>query len=163
MAERRRAPGGIEVAIPGRKKPLRIKCVVFDFNGTMAADGKLPRGLGARVKRLAKLVGVVVMTADTFGTARRSLDGWPVTVSIVSRGIEKRRFVESVGRKRVAVVGNGVNDVPMFKAAALGIAVCGVEGTAAELLRVATILVRDINDAVDLLLKPKRLVASLRL
>jgi ribosome biogenesis GTPase A len=33
----------------------------------------------------------------------------------------------------------------------------------AALLRVATILVRDINDAVDLLLKPKRLVASLRL
>ena len=148
--------------IPGRRKPLRIEHVVFDFNGTMAADGKLPRGLGPRVKRLAKLVEVVVMTADTFGTARRSLEGWPVTVHIVNEGIEKGRFVESVGAERVAVVGNGTNDVPMFKAAALGIAVCGVEGTAVELLRVATILVRDINDAVDLLLKSKRLVASLR-
>jgi len=148
--------------IPGWTRPLRLGHVVFDFNGTMATDGKLPRGLAPRVRRLANSVEVVVMTADTFGTARRALAGWPVEIRIVRRGREKRDLVEKMGAERVAVVGNGVNDVPMFKVAALGIAVCGAEGTAAELLHLAAIVVRDINDALDLLLKPKRLVASLR-
>lgn len=163
MAKRGGSLPALEVMIPGRRRSLRIDRVVFDFNGTLATDGKLPRGLATRIRRLAKRVEVIVMTADTFGTARRSFRGWPVTVSIVRRGVEKRRFVESVGRERVAVVGNGVNDIPMFKAAALGIAVCGKEGTATELLRVAALLVHNINDAVDLFLMPKRLVASLRL
>ncbi|MBN2196760.1 MAG: ATPase P [Polyangiaceae bacterium] len=142
--------------------PLRIEHVVFDFNGTLAVEGKLVRGVAERLRKLATLTRVVVMTADTFGTARAALASLPVTVHVVRGGADKRRYVESVGRGTVAVVGNGINDVAMFKAAALGIAVCQAEGTAGELLRVASILVHDVNDACDLLLKPQRLVATLR-
>ena len=153
---------GITIPIPGRKQPLQIKHVVFDFNGTMAVDGKLIRGVGVRVKRLAALVDVVVMTADTFGTVRRTLMGLPVKIHIVNNGSEKRRFVESIGAETVAAIGNGTNDIPMLRAASFGISVFGTEGTSTELLRVSTIVVRHINDAIDLLLKPKRLVATLR-
>jgi soluble P-type ATPase len=55
-----------------------------------------------------------------------------------------------------------MNDVPMFRAAGFSIGVIGGEGSAATLLRTATIVVRDINDAFDLLLKPDRLIATLR-
>jgi soluble P-type ATPase len=159
---RNRVARGITITIPGRKKPLQIERVVFDFNGTMAVDGKLIRGMGIRLKRLAALVDVVVMTADTFGTVRRTIMGLPATVRIVNNGAEKRRFVESIGAETVAAIGNGTNDIPMLGAVSLGIAVFGTEGTSAELLRVSTIVVRHINDAIDLLLKPKRLVATLR-
>jgi len=162
MAERESAASGIEVTIPGRKRLLRISHAVFDFNGTLATDGKLICGVRRRIERLAAVVDAVVMTADTFGTARRALHDLPVTVRVVRDGAEKRRLVESIGAENVAVIGNGANDVPMFKAASLGIAVCGVEGTAAELLRAATVVVRDVNDALDLLLELKRLVATLR-
>jgi P-type E1-E2 ATPase len=162
MPEERRVPCGIRVAVPGRRRPLRIDHVVLDFNGTLAVDGKLARGVRGRIKQLATLVEVVVMTADTFGTARRALEGLPVTVRVVRGGAAKRGFVGSLGRGGVAAVGNGANDAPMFRAAALGIAVCGAEGIAAELIRVATILVLDVNDALDLLLKQQRLVATLR-
>jgi len=162
MSASRRHLHGIEVAIPGRRKPLRIGQVVFDFNGTLAVEGKFVRGVAARLRRLTTLVDIVVMTADTFGTARRALAGLPVTIKVVRSGMEKRRYVESVGGQTVAAVGNGVNDVPMLRAAALGIAVCGVEGMAAELIRSATVVVGDVNDAIDLLLEPQRLVATLR-
>ena len=161
MPERKRSPHGIEVAIPGRRR-IRVRHLVLDFNGTLAVDGKLAQGVGARIRRLATAVEVVVLTADTFGTARRALDGLPVTVHVVRNGAEKRRFVASLGSEGIAVVGNGANDVPMFKTAALGIAVLGAEGTAADLLRAATIVARGINDALDLFLKPRRLVATLR-
>lgn len=162
VSERRPAQRGIEVAIPGRKRPLRIEHVVFDFNGTLAVEGRLAPGVASRLRRLAALANVVVMTADTFGTARRALARLPVAVHIVHNGLEKRRFVESLGRERVAAVGNGTNDVPMLRAAALGIVVTGDEGTSGDAVRAATILARDIGVAIDLLLRPPRLVATLR-
>jgi P-type E1-E2 ATPase len=152
---------GIRVEIPGRKG-YRITHVVFDFNGTLAADGRLIPGVAPRIRRLARTVEVVVMTSDTYGTARRALAGLPLTLGIVCGGRDKRRLVESLGAAETAVVGNGANDLPMFRAAALGIAVLGPEGLAAELLPAATIAVREINDALDLLLRPQRLMATLR-
>jgi len=160
--QKRRVAPGIEVAIPGRKRSLRIEHVVFDFNGTLAVEGRLVRGVTSRLKALAALTKVVVMTADTFGTVRRALARLPVTVHVVATGNEKRRFVESLGGERVAAIGNGTNDVPMLRAAALGIVVIGEEGTSAEAVRAATVVARDINVAIDLLLKPQRLVATLR-
>jgi P-type E1-E2 ATPase len=157
-----RAIPGIDLAIPGRRRPLRIKYAVIDFNGTLATDGNLIRGVTTRLKKLARTLQVVVMTADTFGTARRALAALPVSVRIVHGGVEKLRFVESVDGASVAAIGNGVNDVPMLQAAALGIAIIGDEGASGELLGVAHIVVRNINDALDLLLHPKRVVATLR-
>jgi len=162
MSERRPAPPGVEVAIPGRKRPLRIEHVVFDFNGTLAVEGRLVRGVATRLKALAALTKVTVMTADTFGTVRGALARLPVTVHVVRSGNEKRRFVESLGGELVAAIGNGTNDMPMLRAAALGIVVIGEEGTFAEAVRAATVIARDINVAIDLLLRPKRLVATLR-
>ena len=161
MNERQPTVPGIRLDLPGGRR-LCLEHVVFDFNGTLAVDGKLVRGVARRLRKLATLLAVVVMTADTFGTARRALAGLPLTVHVVRGGTEKRRYVDSVGRKTVAAIGNGVNDVPMFRAAALGIAVCGAEGTSGELLRVATIFVRDVNNACDLLVNPRRIVATLR-
>jgi soluble P-type ATPase len=68
----------------------------------------------------------------------------------------------SLGIEVVAAVGNGTNDVPMLKVATLGIAVIGAEGTSGEAIRAATVVARDINVAIDMLLKPQRLIATLR-
>lgn len=162
MSERRAATPGIEVEIPGRKRHLRIEHVVFDFNGTLAAEGRLIRGVAPLLRALAARAEVVVLTADTFGTVHRALTGFPVTVHIVRSGADKRRFVEKLGCKTVAAVDNGTNDVPMMRAAALGIAVLGDEGTAGEVIRATTVIARDIIVAIDLLLMPQRLAATLR-
>jgi len=50
----------------------------------------------------------------------------------------------------------------MLAAAALGIGVCGDEGISTEALQSCAIVVRNIHDALDLLLSEKRLIATLR-
>jgi soluble P-type ATPase len=59
-------------------------------------------------------------------------------------------------------IGNGRNDVPIMQRAAVGIVVIGPEGAAREAAHAADILVRDIRDGLDLLLKPLRLKATYR-
>lgn len=162
MREQAGVATGIRLAIPGRRRVLGIRHVVLDFNGTLATDGKLRRGVAARIRRLARLLEVIVITADTFGGVRRALAGLPVTIHVVGTGAQKRRLVEAFGATGVAAIGNGVNDVPMMSVAGLGIAVCSAEGMAGEIARVATVVVRDVNDGLDLLLHPGRLVATLR-
>jgi soluble P-type ATPase len=67
-----------------------------------------------------------------------------------------------LGAEHVVAVGNGRNDVAMFEAAALGIAVLGPEGAAGVLLQVADVVVPDVYVALELLLHPRRLKATLR-
>jgi soluble P-type ATPase len=50
----------------------------------------------------------------------------------------------------------------MLAAAALGIAVVQKEGAATETLSAADVVVSDIRSALDMLLFPKRLIATLR-
>ena len=70
--------------------------------------------------------------------------------------------MDRLGAERVVAIGNGANDAEMLAAAALGIAVLGPEGLATATLRAVDVVVGRIEDALDLLLQPQRLVATLR-
>jgi soluble P-type ATPase len=50
----------------------------------------------------------------------------------------------------------------MLREAALGIAVIQAEGAASASILESDILVRDVRDALDMLLEPARLIATLR-
>ena len=122
-------------------------------------------GVAARLTALAAKLTVHVVTGDTFGTALRSLQGMPCTVTLLpSEGQvqAKQAFVTRLGAAGVVAVGNGRNDRLMLEAAALGIAVIGDEGLAADTMHACDIVVRDIADALALLENPQRLIATLR-
>jgi soluble P-type ATPase len=74
----------------------------------------------------------------------------------------KLRVLESLDPTRTIAIGNGSNDHLILKEAALGIAVLGEEGMSVLAMKNADIVVRDISNALDLFLKPKRLIAILR-
>jgi soluble P-type ATPase len=138
---------------------------VLDYNGTLAIDGRLIPGVQPRLNRLAAALAVHVITADTFGKARRGLRGVHCTLEILERGGEDRAkaaLVRRLGARRLACIGNGRNDRLMLRAAALGIATVQREGAAVEAVQGADIVVHDVRDALDLLLEPRRLVATLR-
>ena len=144
---------------------LHLAYVVCDFNGTLACDGRLIRGVATRLQALARVAKIEVVTADTFGTARAELSRVPCDVHVIgARGqsAAKRAFVRELGADSVAAIGNGRNDRGMFAAAALALAVCGREGLAREALSEADVLVPAIVDALDFLLDPRRAIASLR-
>ena len=152
---------GIVVAVPG-KPTIELSDLALDFTGTLSRDGGLLPGVAERITALAERLRITVMTADTRGTARRELAGLPLTVELVRDGDAKAELVRKLGPERTVAVGNGRNDVAMVTLAAIGIAVLGAEGTAGELIRVADVVTADVNDALDLLADPVRLVATLR-
>ena len=153
----------IIIEIPGRE-PLRIDHVVLDYNGTVAVDGLLLKGAVERISRLREHVKVHVLTADTCGTVTRQCEPLGVEVRTFPReGAAgcKEEIVRGL-EGGVACLGNGFNDIQMFDAARLSIAVLEREGMCAALLSHASVVVRSIEDGLDLLLKPDRLRATLR-
>ena len=154
-------------AIPGQN-PIEIHHLVLDYNGTLAADGTLVPGVAERLRELAlppHNLLIHVVTADTMGTVERQLDGLPCELSILGPDRQdkaKLDFIQGLGVEQTAAIGNGRNDHLMLAAAALGIAVIGEEGASTQTILASRVVCRDIISALDLLLKPKRLVATLR-
>lgn len=155
----------IKVNIPGYKD-IEIKNVVFDYNGTIAEDGTIPNEVREKIKELSKKgVNIFVVTADTYGTVAKECIGLPLKVEIFDKenaSEDKKNIVKNLGVENTVTIGNGRNDVEMFKNSVVSIAVIGREGCFSKALFEADIVVNDIVDAMDLLIKKDRMKATLR-
>lgn len=154
----------IKIDVPG-DKVYQLAHLVLDYNGTLACDGRLLPGVTERLTELADHVAVHVLTADTFGSAQAALVGIPCRVEILPAGDQaegKQALVQALGPSVTAAVGNGRNDQLMLVTAVLGIAVVQEEGAAAATLMAADVVAPSITAALDLLLRPLRLTATLR-
>lgn len=154
----------VEISVPGFGR-LRISHLVLDYNGTLARDGKLIDGVEERLKKLAGALQIHVLTADTFGSVARELAGIPCRVSVIppdDQAGAKADYVRKLEPEAAIAVGNGRNDKIMIKEAALGIATVQTEGAAIAAVLAADIVSTGILDALDLLLHPLRLTATLR-
>jgi P-type E1-E2 ATPase len=151
----------IELSIPGRGD-IRLAHLTLDLNGTLALGGRLIDGVAERLQALQEHVTLFLLTADTYGVLDELEDQLGFSAHRIHSSVEKAQVVEDLGGALVVAIGNGANDAPMLRAAALGIAVVGPEGLAREALEEADIIAPDILTALDLLLHPRRLVATLR-
>ena len=154
----------IEVDIPGYRK-LQLENLVLDHNGTLAVDGILKPGVKACLQELSGDLRIYVVTADTFGKAASQLEDVPCELTILAAGnqdVGKRDFIRKLGKERTVCMGNGRNDRRMLKEAALGVAVILEEGAAVETIDSADIVCSGIVPALELLLHPLRLTATLR-
>jgi len=154
----------IKIDIPGWGN-MDIENIVLDLNGTIATDGKIPFEIKEKIKSLSEKVKIHVLTADTQGTASVEISDMEVELVKVSEKDSaevKLRVLESLDPTSTVAIGNGNNDHLILKEAALGIAVLGDEGISASTMKNADIVVKNISDALDLFLKPKRLIATLR-
>ena len=154
----------IKIDIPGHDI-LDLEYLVMDYNGTLALDGKMFSGLEKLLNRLAENLKLHVITADTFGQVAENIKNVNCTLHIIDKdnqGQQKQVYVENLNAKKVCAIGNGANDAIMLKSSALGIALIQAEGASVETLVNADIVSTSIFDALELLLYPKRLLASLR-
>lgn len=154
----------IRIDIPGLGI-FEFEHFVTDFSGTLSEDGFLIPGLRERLEELSGKLKIHVLTSDTFGRAREEMKGINCVVCVLdgeNHLIQKEQYVRNIGADRVVALGNGNNDALMLKAARLGIAACLKEGCSREALDTSQIFVKSPVDAIDLLLNPKRLVATLR-
>ena len=155
----------LDINIPGAQ-PLRLSHLILDYNGTLACDGSILPGVAERLKILAEHLEIHIVTADTFGSVRTQVAHLPVQLAVIppeKQAQAKAAYIEKLGLANSVAIGNGRNDALMLQQAALGIAVMQTEGAATAALLAAEIVTPGIIDALDLLLHPDRLKATLRL
>lgn len=153
-----------EMEIPGFGS-VRLKHLVSDFTGTLSVDGKLVPGVAERLNSIGEFLDIHILTADTFGKAKAELEGINCRVHILegeAHDIQKESYIKELGPEGVITLGNGNNDRRMLKAARIGIALLLEEGCAVDAMVASDILVRSTVDALDLILNPKRMKATLR-
>jgi len=154
----------IQIDIPGFG-PVHLFHLVSDFTGTLSVDGHLLPGVKELLNQLSEKMSLHILTADTFGRVREALTGVSCQIHILTgpdQDVQKEEYVKKIGPEKVIALGNGNNDRRMLKAARVGIAVSEEEGCAAEAILAADIQVRSALSALNLLLNPLRLKATLR-
>ncbi|NOX63328.1 MAG: HAD family hydrolase [Chloroflexi bacterium] len=154
----------IHIPIPDGPE-LALHHLALDLNGALAVDGRLLPGVAERIERLADDLDIHLLTANTHGGAAdiaQTLGIELVELKPGPGGPQKEAFVRALGAASVVAIGNGANDAAMLRAAALGVAVVAAEGAALAAILAADVFVTDIRDALDLLLHPNRLRATLR-
>ncbi|MCJ7547609.1 MAG: ATPase P [Deltaproteobacteria bacterium] len=154
----------LRMEIPGRGAHS-VEFLVLDMNGTISTDGRISGRFKDQINLLAKRLKVYILTADTRGDAQERLGRMAAELVRIDKGeeaLQKKEFVSKIGAEKTIAVGNGYNDHLMVKEAALGIAVIGREGAATETIGNADVVVNEIADALDLILKPLRHQATLR-
>ncbi len=153
----------IRIEIPGWES-LDICHIVMDYNGTAAVDGVFLAEAKERILKLKEMAQLYILTADTYGTVKEQCRGLGIEVMTFPREGAAKCKEEIVKGLSGGVVclGNGLNDIQMFDAADLSIAILEKEGLCGRLLNHADVLVPSFTAGLDLLLKPNRLRATLR-
>jgi len=146
-------------------KTLKITHIVCDYNGTIATDGRLNPGVKALFILLSKNYKLHVITADTFGSVHKELENFPLTIKVLKSSDhtqEKADYIKSLDASKSVAIGNGNNDATMLKEASIGVGLIGEEGCASATLLNADLICKSIENALELFLYPKRLIATLR-
>ena len=154
----------MRIVIPGYNT-LDLKYLLLDYNGTIAVDGKMNTAVKNLIREISKELEVFVLTADTHGTAAAECKDLPLTLKTFPTDnamYSKLDILNSLGTSSCCTVGNGRNDILMCENAALSICIMGEEGCCSKLIEHTHITVKSIENALELLLKPKRLIATLR-
>lgn len=100
----------ITVEIPGYQK-LKMRYLILDYNGTIALDGTLQKGVAERLQQLSEQLEIYIVTADTHGTVRKLCQQLPVqihTFPTSEAAEEKRKIVETLGADYCVCIGNGI-------------------------------------------------------
>ncbi|KKQ37417.1 MAG: hypothetical protein US53_C0019G0045 [Candidatus Woesebacteria bacterium GW2011_GWA1_37_7] len=152
----------MKVNIPGQTE-LNLKKVVLDLNGMLAVHGKVVNGVSQRIRALKdKGLRFVLFSGDTRGNAKSIADILNIEFIAAGTSEEKAREIEKLNPETCVAIGNGLIDLMKIKKAKLGIVTLQAEGVHTKTLMEADIIVPSINDALDLLIDEKNLIATLR-
>ncbi len=152
------------IKIPGREN-IHIENIIFDYNGTIAINGKIKESIKESVKKLTTLYKVYVLTADTYKTAEKECKEIGIILKTFPRenaGEFKKNILLEVGKTTTICVGNGFNDIKMCKESILSIGVIEEEGMCSKLFLHTDIVVKSIESALNILLDKNKIIATLR-
>ncbi len=150
---------------PGQE-PLEIEFVLIDFEGTLASDRRVHPKAKDKINLLSKRTKIYILTKGEKEMVEETLRRVRAEIFYSMEGETSRQkldLLRQLGPTRTVAIGNGVDDAPMIEEAGLGICVMGKEGTSIEAMMKADVVVSNVLDALDFLLKPLRQKATLGL
>lgn len=153
----------LEINIPGYKE-FKFKNIVFDYNGTLAVDGQLDLYIKNMIIELSKFSNIYILTADTYGNVEKQCLGLPVKIKTFpcnEAASSKKQIVSLLDGESVCI-GNGYNDIEMFKVADLSICIIGEEGCSGKLISYSDIVVTSRESLFELFFHTHRIRATLR-
>jgi soluble P-type ATPase len=143
---------------------LEIEFVLIDFEGTVASDRRVHPKAKDKINLLSKRTKIYILAKGEKEGVEESLRRVKAEIFCLPEGDFSRRkldLLRQLGATRTVAIGNGVDDAPMIEEAGLGICIISKEGTSAEAMKRADVVVSNILDALDFLLKPLRQKATL--
>jgi len=158
---------GIEIDIPGFGR-RHLTIAVSDYTGTHSCAGTVDPSVKKMLTHLVTLLDLYIVTADSFGTAQKELDGivTPYLLRTDRHDHEKVGYISQFDLRQVVAIGNGNNDRLMLQAVKAGgglaIAVDNGEGCAVDAILNSNLFIVGAANAIGLLLDPVRLKATLR-
>ena len=144
---------------------LNLEYLLLDYTGTLSEHGRLMDCIGYKLETLHdKFKKILVLTADTFGTAERELKNLPIEVTILKHPTSKGKLkiVNKLGPENCVAIGNGHNDIEMLKASKLSFAVINRDGCNVRLISCADLVFKSTCDALDALIDPRIIISLLR-
>ena len=150
---------------PGQE-PLEIEFILIDFEGTLASDRRVHPKAKDKINLLSKRTKIYILTKAEKEVVEDNLRRVKAEIYYLTEGEaskQKLDLLRQLGSSKTVAIGNGLDDVPMIEEAVLGICVVGKEGTSVEAIKKAGVIVSNIIDALDFLLKPLRQKSTLGL
>jgi soluble P-type ATPase len=150
---------------PGQT-PLEIEYLLIDYEGTLAADGRVHPKAKDKVNLLAKRISVYILAKTGQVKVEETLRKVKAEILFFTEGEasgEKLDFLRRLGPEKTVAIGNGVDNVLILEEAGFSICVIGRAGASGETLKRADMVFTDILDALDFLLKPLRQKTTLGL
>ena len=155
----------ITVQKPGEQS-LGIEFILIDFEGTLASDRRVHPKAKDKINLLSKRTKIYILAKGEKELIEGVLRKVKAEIIYLKEGqcsVRKLDLLRDLGADQTVAIGNGADDVPLLGEARLGICVIGKEGASAEALKKADVVVPNILDALDFLLKPLRHKATLGL
>lgn len=148
---------------PGQPN-IEIECLLIDYEGSLAIDGRVHPKAKDKINLLSKRVKIYILVKGEKEKVEERLKNVKAEVLFLQEGqatLAKLELLKRVGSERTVAIGNGMDDVPLFEKAGFSIGVIGKEGASGEALKKADLVVTDVLNGLDFLLRPLRQKATL--
>lgn len=145
---------------------IEIRTIILDLNGTLSVNGKVPKGVKEKLKKLRELrelkYKIILFSADQRGTAKKLCKNLNIDFIRTKNSDEKESTILKLNPETCASIGNARIDIGTFKHAKISILTLQSEGIHAETIKYADIIVPSINDALSLLIDKDTFCATMR-
>lgn len=142
---------------------LELKTIILDLNGTLTVRGKIVEGVQERLIKLNELgYKIVFFTGNTRGNAQEIAESLKIKWILAESGVQKKEEALKLDPNTCVAIGNGLIDLELMKVVKLRIVTLQPEGVHTQTMINSDVITSSIVDALDLLINPEILIATLR-